>query len=160
MCFIRHKENSFSLLITYNRAIPNSFAKMKKLSWLLNAAVLLFYRSKPALCASIRYAVCEDNSTFQISLHGDDEEKKSCEWLQTQQAKIRDELCKDIEVRTHCSHSCGSCCWDDKAFRFKMESGRKSRSCYWLSKTSKRILKAALVTTMSLERRSLCFEIS
>lgn len=111
---------------------------MKKATWLLNAAVLLFYSGKPALCASVRYAVCEDSTTFQI-VHGD--EDKSCKWLQTQQAQIRDEFCKDIEVRTHCSHSCGTCCWDDKAFRFKMESGRKSRSCYWLSKTSKRMLK-------------------
>ena len=107
----------------------------KPISCLLNV-ILLFY-SKPALCASVRYAVCEDSSTFEI-VHGD--EKKSCKWLQTQQAQTREELCKDIGVRTHCSHSCGSCCWDDKTFRFKMESGRL-RSCFWLSKSSNRILK-------------------
>ncbi|GFH52505.1 hypothetical protein CTEN210_08981 [Chaetoceros tenuissimus] len=113
---------------------------MKKPIVLFLNLVSLFY-NRPALCASIRFALCEDDnsSTFQISLHGG-REQKSCEWLQTQQAQIRDELCKDGEVRTHCSHSCSSCCWDDKTFRFQMESG-KLRSCFWLSKSSNRILK-------------------
>lgn len=93
--------------------------------------------SKPAVCSSVRYAVCEDSNTFEIIQR---DEKKSCKWLETQQAETREELCKDVGVKTHCSYSCGSCCWDDKTFRFKMESGRL-RSCLWLSKSSNRMLK-------------------
>ena len=138
MCFPHHEKEFLSSNI--KSALSKSFSKMKKPIVLFWNLVSLFY-NRPALCASIRSALCEDDnsSTFQISLHGTNEQK-SCEWLQTQQAKIRDELCKDVEVRTHCSRSCGSCCWDDKAFRFQMESG-KWRSCFWLSKSSNRILK-------------------
>lgn len=98
--------------------------------------IILFY-PKPAVCSSVRYAICEDSTTFEF-IHSD--EKKSCKWLQSQQAQTREELCKDVGVKNHCSYSCGSCCWDDKTFRFRMESGRL-RSCFWLSKSSNRILK-------------------
>lgn len=78
------------------------------------------------------YTDCIDNPSFAYNGY----DRWDC--TKIRRAGTRENLCKEVSVRTNCKLTCGLCCEDDTSFTF---GRRNQRDCDWIGATTTRKTK-------------------
>ena len=81
------------------------------------------------------HAACANNETYSAIW---DSKSYTCSKLRMDNNRgPRFNLCKAVETRIACPHSCGTCCEDDPLFKFGQKSNDKQQGCDWILKSLK-----------------------